>query len=205
MITALTPTRDLATHRYHGSYEAIEGGLVHLALVDMTGGSSEMITMSEVRPAIDDGSLFKKLKSYADMGYLLGAGSPSGSDTNTSAAGIVQGHAYSIFRVEQVGHVQLLQLRNPWGRKVWIHARGCVRSGSVPHGGLSQEWNGDWSDKDTKRWNRRMISKLNYDPAAADPDDGMFWMSFADFTRHYRRIYVCRLFEQVKSGPKWHK
>jgi hypothetical protein len=37
-------------------------------------------------------------------GYLLGAGSPSGSDAESEASpsGIVQGHAYSILDVQEV-------------------------------------------------------------------------------------------------------
>jgi hypothetical protein len=123
--------------KYFGSYSAISGGLVQFAFADFTGGDPESIDVSSasVRPAIDDGSLFAKLQRYEKLGYLLGAGSPSGSDADISSSGVVQGHAYSMLRVEEVDGHQLLQLRNPWG---------------------SQEWNGDWSDKDTKNWTRRI-------------------------------------------------
>jgi len=37
--------------------------------------------------------------------YLMGAGSPSGSDSDISPMGIVQGHAYSILDVATIdGH-----------------------------------------------------------------------------------------------------
>lgn len=51
-----------------------------------------------------------------DIGYLMGAGSPSGSDaeSNASASGIVQGHAYSILDVQAADEYKLIRLRNPW-------------------------------------------------------------------------------------------
>ena len=61
------------------------------------------------------------------------------------------------------------QLRNPWGE---------------------QEWNGDWSD-DSPLWTRRMKAKLN----VTSDNDGEFWMSLDDFSRHFKNIYVCRLFD----------
>lgn len=45
------------------------------------------------------------MKFYRESGYLMGAGSPSGVDTETSDLGIVQGHAYSILDVAEIdGH-----------------------------------------------------------------------------------------------------
>lgn len=190
-----------------GSYGAIDGGLVHFALADFTGGEPDMLTVTdaEVQPAVDDGSLFKKLLKYAELGYLLGAGSPSGSDSDVSSLGVVQGHAYSLLQVKEVNGVQLLQLRNPWG---------------------SKEWNGQWSDTDSHSWTRymkyvgacvkrylvvltsldwRCRQKLNYDPEVADADDGMFWISFQDFCRNFEDIYVCKLYKTVAQGGPWHK
>eukprot|EP00456_Euglypha_rotunda_P055207 TRINITY_DN44838_c0_g1_i5.p1 TRINITY_DN44838_c0_g1~~TRINITY_DN44838_c0_g1_i5.p1 ORF type:complete len:111 (-),score=18.12 TRINITY_DN44838_c0_g1_i5:10-303(-) len=75
----------------------------------------------------------------------MGAGTPAGSDaeSNASASGIVQGHAYALLKVVECDNHRLVQLRNPWGRK---------------------EWNGDWSDKSTL-WTRRMKVKLNFKDA----------------------------------------
>ena len=47
---------------------------------------------------------------HPQAGHMLAAGSPSGSDTNVSDLGIVQGHAYAILNVvEQDGH-KLMQV-----------------------------------------------------------------------------------------------
>lgn len=176
--------------KYHGSYAAIEGGWVHTALVDFTGGMPETITLSDEKTAVavNDGSLWAKLQRYQELGYLLGSGSPAGSDTDISGEGIVQGHAYAVLTMveesDSRGTHQLIQLRNPWGQT---------------------EWNGDWSDDDVVRWTRRMKAKLRYDPKAKeDSNDGIFFMSFRDFCAHYENIYVCRIYKTVDEGGSWY-
>ncbi len=52
-------------------------------------------------------------------GYLLGAGSRTGKDTDIADDGIVFGHAYAILNVVVVDKFRLLQMRNPWGRMEW--------------------------------------------------------------------------------------
>lgn len=87
--------------KLHGSYEALEGGLVQDALVDLTGGAGEEIDMRSAQAQIDlaSGRLWTQLFRFKQEGFLLGAGSPSGSDIHVSSSGIVQGHAYSILQV----------------------------------------------------------------------------------------------------------
>lgn len=69
------------------------------------------------------------------------------------------------------GAVQLVQLRNPWGK---------------------QEWKGAYSDKDKSSWTRRLRNLLAYDPDKVDSNDGAFWMSFNDFTVNFENVYLCR-------------
>ena len=144
-----------AYSKYHGSYEAINGGQVHVGLADLTGGSAGKIELDEKRAEIASGELFAQVKQYFDSGYLMGAGSPSGSDTDISEMGIVQGHAYSILNIieesDQNGSHQLIELRNPWG---------------------SGEWKGQWSDRDQRSWTSRMRQRLKYTAAQSDTDDG---------------------------------
>jgi hypothetical protein len=167
--------------KLHHSYQAIESGTVDAGLVDLTGGISDRIdlTSSEAQTAIRNGSLWRQVLSYFEAGFLMGAGSPAGSDAeiNSSSFGIVQGHAYSILQLASVDNISLIQLRNPWGRK---------------------EWNGDWSD-DSKLWTRRMIAKLNF----VKSNDGAFWMSWQDFVVHFEDIYICRFFD--KKQWVWQK
>ncbi|CAE8596814.1 unnamed protein product [Polarella glacialis] len=161
--------------KLHGSYDAIEGGFVSDALVDLTGGLGEQIQLGDkvVQQKINDGTLWTRLKGLSNDGHLLGCGSSSGKDTDVSASGVVQGHAYSILRVEEVDGQRLMQLRNPWG---------------------STEWKGKWSDDDTSSWTQRMQVKLGFVKA----DDGAFWIAFEDFVVHYRSVYICRVF-----GSEW--
>lgn len=79
--------------KLHGGYAAIEGGFVDEALVDLTGGVGGERVHLQREAARDADGFWAKLLRYARAGFLLGAGSPSGSDMETSAMGIVQGHA----------------------------------------------------------------------------------------------------------------
>jgi len=151
-----------------------------VAQVDLSGGLGSRIDMTKdpYKQQTRNGVLFKQLLQYRESGFLLGAGSPAGSDSesNASPSGIVQGHAYSILDVQEVDAIQLVRLRNPWGRK---------------------EWTGDWSDHSDK-WTRRMKAKLGH----VEKDDGAFWMSMIDFSIHFEEIYVARFFdEQWISQP----
>ncbi|KAI4386305.1 hypothetical protein MLD38_004246 [Melastoma candidum] len=158
--------------KLHGSYEALEGGLVQDALVDLTGGAGEEIDMRSAQAQIDlaSGRLWSQLLRFKQEGFLLGAGSPSGSDVHVSSSGIVQGHAYSVLQVREVDGHKLVQVRNPWANEV--------------------EWNGPWSDS-APEWTDRMRHKLKHIPQSKD---GIFWMSWQDFQIHFRSIYVCRIY-----------
>ncbi|KMT14308.1 hypothetical protein BVRB_4g070930 [Beta vulgaris subsp. vulgaris] len=158
--------------KLHGSYEALEGGLVQDALVDLTGGAGEEIDMRSAQAQIDlaSGRLWSQLLRFKQEGFLLGAGSPSGTDVHVSCSGIVQGHAYSILQIKEVDSHKLVQIRNPWANEV--------------------EWNGPWSDS-SPEWTDRMKHKLKHVPQSKE---GIFWMSWQDFQIHFRSIYVCRVY-----------
>lgn len=89
--------------KLYGSYEALEGGVVQDALVDLTGGAGEEIDMWKEGSTIDlaSGRLWFRLKKFKEENFLLAAGSPAGTDKKSpiTAYGIVQGHAYSILQV----------------------------------------------------------------------------------------------------------
>ena len=61
-----------------------------------------------------------------------------------------------------------MNIRNPWG---------------------GFEWDGDWSDNSDK-WTEEMIKAFG---AVLDEEDGSFWMSFADFTKQFTSLDVCRV------------
>ncbi|GBG33751.1 Calpain-like protein, partial [Hondaea fermentalgiana] len=149
-----------------GSYEALNGGHVHSALVDLTGGLSQVFALHEDVEVVMSGALWDKLLEFKSRGALLAAGSPAPpmGDSNqfadgqlaTDRNGIVHGHAYSIVDVmdesDYNGKHKLLRLRDPWG---------------------ISRWNGPWSRKDRKRWTRRMQRRLKYEVDAASRVDGL--------------------------------
>ncbi len=69
--------------KYFRSYASIEGGLVHLALVDLTGGSSELIKLDSGKGKEDakSGALWELMLKYHKQDHLMGAGSNAGRDT----------------------------------------------------------------------------------------------------------------------------
>lgn len=61
-----------------------------------------------------------------------------------------------------------MQIRNPWG---------------------SFEWDGDWSDH-SPLWTESMKAEVKPD---LDDEDGTFWMSYADFLKHFVNVNVCHV------------
>ncbi|XP_043806864.1 calpain-type cysteine protease DEK1 isoform X2 [Manihot esculenta] len=110
---------------------------------DLTGDAGEEIDMRSSQAQIDLASGRLWLLRFKQEGFLLGAGSPSGSDVHISSSGIVQGHAYSLLQVREVDGHKLVQIHNPWANEV--------------------EWNGPWSDS-SPEWTDRMKHKLKDDP-----------------------------------------
>eukprot|EP00746_Dinoflagellata_sp_MGD_P157251 gnl/MRDRNA2_/MRDRNA2_86159_c0_seq1.p1 gnl/MRDRNA2_/MRDRNA2_86159_c0~~gnl/MRDRNA2_/MRDRNA2_86159_c0_seq1.p1 ORF type:complete len:425 (-),score=91.12 gnl/MRDRNA2_/MRDRNA2_86159_c0_seq1:1123-2268(-) len=117
---------------------------------------------------------FGWLAEYDEQNYLLCACSDTagGDDTNKSEGGVVQSHAYTIIQIAKDvagSGVDLMHLRNPWGR---------------------QEWNGDWSDG-SSTWDDHPEVKEALKPEFGD--DGTFWMTKEDFVTQYCRVYVCKV------------
>ncbi|RAL39935.1 hypothetical protein DM860_008075 [Cuscuta australis] len=58
--------------KLHGSYEALEGGLVQDALVDVTGGAGEEIDMRSTEAQIDlaSGRLWSQVLRFNQEGFL---------------------------------------------------------------------------------------------------------------------------------------
>jgi len=65
---------------------------------------------------------------------------------------------------------QLVKLKNPW---------------------KTGEWLGDFSDK-SKLWDTRLRHQLQME----DKDDGIFWMPFKDFVKHFNGLTICKVFDE---------
>lgn len=116
-----------------------------------------------------DMELHALLCQWDDMNYIMCANTQAGSDTEFSAQGIVQGHAYTLIGARQnIGScgANLVQVRNPWGKK---------------------EWTGDWSDR-SPLWEENEDVRDILNPSRSE--DGTFWISAEDFVVNYPSIAV---------------
>ena len=88
--------------------------------------------------------------------------------------GLISCHAYTIINVyeykDKYKLIRLVKLRNPWGEK---------------------EFNGDWSDKSSK-WNDYFKEIFEFKEAK---DDGIFYMSYEDFTYYFRSVEILKIKE----------
>lgn len=154
----------------YDSYEAIEGGLVDIALSELTNGIPETLQHEDNK---NTQILWEKLFiNVSQKRGFLGAGSPSHPDGDSAISnmGITFGHAYSILDMVKIDSYKLIKLRNPWGRG---------------------EWKGAFSDNSDK-WNSTRLRKAcNFNPDTDNKDDGEFWMDFEDFCSEFECSYVC--------------
>lgn len=96
--------------KIYGSYPNIEGGLVDAAFADLTNGAPDRYDLTDqtVKRMLNTGEFWEKLNFWNSKNYLMGAGSPQGSDADVSKLGIVQGHAYSVLDVCEVEGTKLI-------------------------------------------------------------------------------------------------
>ncbi|XP_064113944.1 calpain-5-like isoform X6 [Macrobrachium nipponense] len=190
--------------KLHGSYEALEGGNLSDALVDLTSGVSAHLDLT-VGGYTDDfekrKQLFKmmakEMNEHALMCCAITPHSHEEAEMRTNV-GLVKGHAYgitacrkinigetglfSIFRGAQ--KIRMIRLKNPWGEK---------------------EWNGAFSDG-SPEWSKVSASEREKLGLTFE-DDGEFWMTFDDFVEHFTDLSICFLINtKVFSLTKtWHE
>lgn len=99
--------------------------------------------------------------------------------TPPAIKGLVGSHAYAVLQAWEEGDLRLLKIRNPWG---------------------DGEWEGDWADG-SKLWTPSMMEKLQH----TFGDDGVFWISYADFLKHFDTINRVRLLstEEWRVSQCW--
>ncbi|CAG8552746.1 7108_t:CDS:2 [Ambispora gerdemannii] len=85
------------------------------------------------------------------------------------ASGIIDGHAYSVLDATEYQGVKLVKVRNPWG---------------------NVEWSGAWSDG-SETWTPESMATLKH----RFGDDGIFWISYADFLDFFNYLFKCRIFD----------
>lgn len=162
--------------KLHGSYESLKGGTTLEAMVDFTGGCSEMFELGQAPK-----DLFTVMMKAFQRCSLMGCSvepDPNQFEAKTDV-GLVRGHAYSVTKVVKArietprvsGEIPLVRVRNPWGNEV--------------------EWNGAWSDG-SPEWNyipeeEKENLGINFE------DDGEFWMSYKDFIKQFDQLEITNL------------
>uniref|UniRef100_A0A673H859 Calpain 2 n=1 Tax=Sinocyclocheilus rhinocerous TaxID=307959 RepID=A0A673H859_9TELE len=149
--------------KLNGSYEALTGGRATEGFEDFTGGIAESYELSKASP-----HLFKLMQKALTLRSLMAC---SISVKTKTSLKLVKRHAYSVTGAKEVHSygclVQLVRIRNPWGRVEWI---------------------GPWSDN-SKEWNSvqpEEKAKLVY-----SAEDGEFWMAYSDFIQQFSRLDIC--------------
>lgn len=131
--------------KLHGSYEALIGGFVDVALNDLTGMCSEQVILKEGFPGFGESpfaptkpneqrgdAFWQKLVRYKESGTLMGCSiqPPPTGDKNVAAEssagnGLYFKHAYALVDAAKIKTVKgelvgLVKLRNPWGMGEWV-------------------------------------------------------------------------------------
>ncbi|KAK5607969.1 hypothetical protein CRENBAI_007346 [Crenichthys baileyi] len=153
-----------------GGYRALEMGYPHEAMVDMTGGVTEVFTLPLVLKNLPD-----LLMNLLAKGALINCANSKGLIEERNELGILFKHAYSLTAVEKVqttyGFVDLVRILNPWGNTEWI---------------------GPWSDLKSEEW--KMVSPEEQKRLGrVSREDGEFWMSVLDFQLNFDMMEVCHL------------
>ena len=184
------PLLEKAYAKLHGSYQALSGGEISYALVDLTGGASEYIRLdSSIGENLKKKQwLIAKMRQGMAEWWLMGSSFRKSSDQAAGAAGepegahgLIAGHAYAILGLQDVvvrgGVTTLVKLRNPWGQG---------------------EWRGAWAD-DAPEWDAE--PRLKQDLLQRAEDDGVFWMAYPDWERHAAYFSVCRTYRNNVGDP----
>jgi len=131
----------------------------------------------------DSDAIFKRLRYYSRNGAMIAC---SGPDDEGAKLGLVKGHAFSVLEVHAVkksivseDFFRMVKIRNPWGH---MDATGAG------------EWKGTWSDFDHQSWDTyphvRKLLGVKDTRDVAEEDDGVFWMQWEDFVKHWNTISI---------------
>lgn len=192
--------------KLHGSYDALDGGNLSDALVDFTGGVSELISLHteseghKFNEETKKNELFSRVqREVSEHALVCCAIRPiDGEKEQRTDMGLVRGHAYGITAVKKLPisgtglvaffkgreKVALVRLRNPWGQKEWT---GAFSDSSI-------EW---------KNVSPREKEKLGL----TTEDDGEFWMPWDDFVQHFTDLSIVHLINtsHFSFSKTWHE
>ncbi|KAI4889878.1 hypothetical protein NFI96_029456 [Prochilodus magdalenae] len=172
-----SPLLEKAYAKLKGGYHALNMGFPHEALVDMTGGVTEVL-MVQTLPQ----NLSSFLRPLLARGALINCANSQGPLEKKNEFGILFKHAYSVTGLETVRtkfrEVELVRIRNPWGKV---------------------EWEGPWSDSNGPEWSLVSTDEQKRLERVA-VEDGEFWMSVSDFRQNFEMMEVCHLSDDTLSA-----
>jgi len=171
--------------KLYTSYKRIEAGYPEEPLHDLTGAPIKQIYTR--KGGADKEEEWRYLLKASQLEYSMVCSSNPGSDSDSSQSGVVQGHAYTLLKVDilnfQGQQIRLVQLRNPWGKG---------------------EFKGAWSDYD-QNWNYvdpQEKQRIGFHP---DKDDGIFFIPFDNFWDEFRAITIAEIDDNASYVYKSHK
>nr|XP_057937034.1 calpain-3 [Doryrhamphus excisus] len=160
-----------------GGYRALDMGFPHEAMVDMTGGVAEVLSV-----ALLPRELPAFIRQLLAKGALINCANTLGPLESRNEWGIMFRHAYSLTAVEKVqttyGPVDLVRILNPWG---------------------NTEWEGPWSDLRGPEWNT-VSPEEQQRLGRVRREDGEFWMSVSDFRQNFETMELCHLTDLNDPG-----
>ena len=167
-----------ALAKLNKSYEALIAGHTIEGLATLTGYSCESISFANDEIDQDEKELnWATLLSSIEAGFAIGTACNNQkiNENEFEKCGLVSNHAYSVLDVKVINGVRLLQIRNPWGHK---------------------SWNGDWSNNSnlwTPRIRNEFKTKYKKEPFLTTDDNGIFWISYDDFTKYFYCLDICKI------------
>jgi len=160
--------------KLYGGYSVLDGGSTNDALVDLTGGISEVLTLT--KKAEIPRHLYTLMLRTTHMNSML-ACSIRGTSLREEklTTGLYRTHAYSITKIATIKchgkDFKMLRLRNPWGRG---------------------EWNGAWSDGSSE-W-KSLSGDERKSLGLLDREDGEFWICYEDWMANFDDLQMCHLY-----------
>ena len=206
------PLLEKAYAKSHGSYQAISGGHIAEAFLDLTGAPTLVYQF--------DSADFQPRQFWHELMKFRKQRLPMGCGTDQSQVGIIGMHAYSILDVVEIknvsfdffqetgvahgnvsgftefdGTVRLLQIRNPHGKSEW---KGDFSDHSnVWEKLLKHQWHGGQrlggsfqSNSDKRDEEEKLAHRLE----RTMRNDGKFWIDYDSFLMGFSNVDVVLAF-----------
>ncbi len=195
------PFLEKAYAKIHGSYQAISGGHVAEAFLDLTGAPTlQVVWHAGHAAAAGSSSVYNDPKKlWNDLKTWRRKKLPMGCGTDRSAGGLIGMHAYSILDVRELTNIDVEFFRERLVNGTLGNVSGFTEyDGKLrllrvrnPHG--QGEWKGEFSDK-CKTW-QKLLESSGISLPRTMANDGTFWIGYDDFLLGFSNIDVVLAFE----------